>query len=239
MSSFGTFGSCGSFIGSNVSRRTDDSRIGVGWSQEEDKQLFEEIGAKMDIGQIANIHKRTVKGIKLRLIHHALKMMESKGLSIETVAGHFNLLRSDIEDFRNKKTQEKKAAEFRDKKPEYHDKYLELLTDIRDTLKILVEKISEPSISSPISPSQTSFVSPQSPSKKIYVKPLSKIPSLQKIHATNLDETSGSSFESNRAIAPHSPTDVKLQPVKLPTKSIDEKDTTLMMPLPKLKVDLP
>jgi hypothetical protein len=228
MSSFGTFGACGSFISNSGGMRRDESRIGVGWTQEEDNQLLEEIGTKMDLKEIANIHKRTTKGIKLRLIHHAVKMMDTKGLNIETVAGHFNLLRSDIEDFRNKKTQEKKAVDFKNKKPEYHEKYLELLTDIRDTLKILVEKISEPTL--PIIP--TPPISPSS--KKIIVKPINKISSLPKI-------TSEQSFfiESNKATAPHSP--VSQHPPSLSPlnhKQIDSPDISLKMPLPKLKVDV-
>jgi hypothetical protein len=232
MSSFGTFGSFGSFIGGGGnSRRPEESRIGVPWSNEEDNQLLEEIGSHMDIKEIASIHKRTPKGIKLRLIHHAVKMIETKGASLDSVAEHFNLLRTDIEEFKNKKSKEKKAADFKDKEPEYHDKYLELLTDIRDTLKLLVEKVSEPTTnplipnSPPISPSSTLLPS----SKKLIIKPLAKVPS-----------ESSFNIDSNRATAPHSPSllaPIAHSPSHL-QKTKDYPDISLKMPLPSLKVDM-
>ena len=98
---------------------------------------------------------------------------------------------------------------------------MELLTDIRDTLKILVEKVSEPSIQSvpTISmshiqslsniPSPSSIPSP----KKVFVKPLNKIHSLPKIasdHAFTVE----------------------------PNKLSECPDISLKMPFPTLKVDI-
>jgi hypothetical protein len=163
--------------------RSTDNRIGQPWSNEEDRQLLEEIGSKLDISTIASAHQRTVKGIKLRLIHNAVQAVEKGLFDAEKACQHFGISRLDIEEYNAKKAKKVRADTFKDKQPEYHEKYLGLLTEIRDSLKILTEHIcmsasassfipaiTTPSLSSPVSSASSVPSSPLRPPVKIIKK---------------------------------------------------------------------
>ncbi len=113
--------------------RSTDNRIGQPWSNEEDRQLLEEIGAKLDINSIASAHQRTAKGIKLRLVHNAIQAIQKGLFDTVKAADHFGISQEDIEEYNEKKEKKVRADTFKDKQPEYHEKYLGLLTEIRDS----------------------------------------------------------------------------------------------------------
>ena len=209
----------------NAVNRQTESRIGQPWSNEEDTQLLEEIGAKIDINTIASIHKRTIKGIKLRLVHNAIHAIDKGLFDVENAAAHFGISCLDIEEQRVKKVKEMNVATFREKQPEYHEKYLELLTEIRDSLKVLTNHIcsqssAEPFVKSPQPYKTLETVSaPPSP-----LKPIVKI-----IKKPNLNPIKHSeSMPSLPSLISH-----------LNEQHHDNNDTiSLKMPLPKLKVEV-
>ena len=192
--------------------RSTDSRVGHPWSAEEDAKLLEQISNKQDISLIAESHQRTVRGIKLRLVHHAIQLIDKGVFQIETAASYFGISRLDIEDQRAKKTKEHRLTAFKERQPEYHEKYLELLTDIRDTLKILCEHVvTKPTLAMSTTESFTvPSLSPQSKSPRM-VKIIRK-PSLPAIQA---------------------PVQQQHQ-----TYKEDSNDISVNIPLPKLKIDV-
>ena len=219
----------------NLSNRSTDTRIGQPWSNEEDKQLLEEIGAKLDISEIASTHKRTVKGIKLRVIHNAVQAIEKGLFDREKAIEHFGISRLDIEEYNAKKAKKLRVDNFKDKQPEYHEKYLELLTEIKDSLKILtqhicsqhspVQSLHQPQskqLKSPIDiPTQQETVSaPPSP-----LKPIVKI----------IKKTTLPTLKTSESM-PSLP--LLSQQTSLKGQQSDDHET-LTMPFPKLKVEVP
>jgi hypothetical protein len=209
----------------NAVNRQTDSRIGQPWSNEEDKQLLEEIGTKIDINTIASTHKRTIKGIKLRLVHNAIQAIDKGLFDVENAAVHFGISYLDIEEQRAKKIKERNIATFKEKQPEYHEKYLELLTEIRDSLKVLTNHICSEQFAQP----SVKFSQPYQQLEPVSAPPSPLKPVVKIIKKPNLNPIKYSeSMPSLPSLISH-----------LNEQHNDNNDTiSLKMPLPKLKVEV-
>lgn len=61
-------------------------RIGVKWDQDEDDKLMDRVKEKMNIGDIAHAHQRTIHAVKVRIMSHAFKIMKEQNISVEEVS---------------------------------------------------------------------------------------------------------------------------------------------------------
>jgi hypothetical protein len=83
-----------------MSSSTTLERKGVKWTEQEDKDLLKEyLEQKKSIEDISKIHKRTVNGIRARLIQHSLDMMNEKKLTYENVSKIMNISIEEIRKF--------------------------------------------------------------------------------------------------------------------------------------------
>jgi len=76
---------------------------GKKWSKEEDVNLLKEIEDGFNLLTISQKHQRSERAIKLRLIQHAIKLMEKEDIS--TVCLKYNLTEKEIKDFISYKEQ--------------------------------------------------------------------------------------------------------------------------------------
>ncbi len=80
------------------------SRVGVKWLKEEDLQLEEEIKEKKSYEDIALEHKRTITGIKSRIITEILyPKYKNENISLEELSEEYNIDKNIIEKYINKK----------------------------------------------------------------------------------------------------------------------------------------
>lgn len=129
----------------------DTARAGVKWTEEENEQLMKEVMDGMDLEDVAKKHQRTVTGVKSRIMTNALTMMTVRDLTLQDVA---KLVHISVEDLENhKQRQEQKATTPKLKKTvtatfeelsnnnisSYQD-FMNILTEIRDYLKIIADK---------------------------------------------------------------------------------------------------
>ena len=228
----------------NPSNRSIDSRIGQPWSNEEDKQLLEEIGVKLDISEIASTHKRTVKGIKLRLIHNAIQAIEKGLFDVEHAATHYGISQLDIKEQQEKKVKEIRISTFKENQPVYHEKYLELLTEIRDSLKVLTQHICSQSIAQSIQQQQqqqqhlenvayssNNIVEGRPKKQETVSAPPSPLKPIVKI----IKKTTLPTLKTSESM-PSLP--LLSQQTSLKGQQSDDHET-LTMPFPKLKVEVP
>jgi hypothetical protein len=111
-----------------------DDNMGKSWSTEEERNLIEEIKT-LDIGQIANLHKRSIGSIKSRLRHIGCRMIND-GITIHNVCEMLKLSETSLQKSLNlRKYQHQATAE-----NSSQDKMISLLTEIRDLLKIIADK---------------------------------------------------------------------------------------------------
>lgn len=126
----------------------DTARAGVKWTEEENEQLMKEVMDGIDLEDIAKKHQRTVTGVKSRVMTNALTLMTERNLTLQDVA---KLVHVSVEDLENhKQKQEKKTTtpkvnktvtveELSDDNIFYKD-LMDILTEIRDYLKIISKK---------------------------------------------------------------------------------------------------
>jgi hypothetical protein len=77
-----------------VSLRNNEetSRVGKKWLQEEDEELMREISDKKTFEEIALNHKRTIGGIKSRVISNILYLQyKNKSKTIEELSSEYNI----------------------------------------------------------------------------------------------------------------------------------------------------
>jgi hypothetical protein len=77
-----------------VSLRNNEetSRVGSKWLQEEDEELMREISDKKTYEEIALNHKRTIVGIKSRVINNILYLQyKNKSKTIEELSSEYNI----------------------------------------------------------------------------------------------------------------------------------------------------
>lgn len=123
---------------------------GLPWHDDEDEDLLKEAAAKVPLGAIAAAHKRTEGSIMARLKGHAWRLQQ-EGVPFVQICSRLNLdmdlLEKYFEIMEAKVAAQAKKEEARAKKvvaqvkKEEKSEELELLGEIRDLLKVLVEKI--------------------------------------------------------------------------------------------------
>lgn len=69
----------------------EDKNTKFRWTNEEDENLLRELKQKMGVDEIANIHQRTIRGIKTRLMGHAIYRIMVRNDPIESVSEELNL----------------------------------------------------------------------------------------------------------------------------------------------------
>jgi hypothetical protein len=77
-----------------IKNNEEQSRIGVKWIPEEDAKLELEINEKKSYEEIALEHKRTILGIKLRVIHKIIYPKYKNNIDINDLSIEYNI---DIE----------------------------------------------------------------------------------------------------------------------------------------------
>lgn len=126
----------------------ETSRAGVRWQNEEDKELLARINAKESIEDIAVAHKRTHGSIHCRILMHASDFIKSKNVSIEEASSRFNVSVEDLD--KHIKTRESKMLRTKSDdsnvkcellSDEKKESCMDILLEIRDLLKVLVEKL--------------------------------------------------------------------------------------------------
>lgn len=127
----------------------DTARAGMKWTEEENNELMKAIMEGVDLEEVSKKHKRTVTGVKSRVMTNALQMIKDRDLTLHDVA---ELVHISIEDLTiHKKKQDEKAStpkvkitassvnEATESSVSYHD-VMSILTEIRDYLKIIALK---------------------------------------------------------------------------------------------------
>ena len=81
----------------NLRKNEETSRIGQKWLQEEDEELMKELIDKKSYEEIALNHKRTIGGIKSRVICNILYLQyKDKSKTIEELSLEYNIDNDDV-----------------------------------------------------------------------------------------------------------------------------------------------
>ena len=80
-----------------LAKYEETSRVGVKWTLEEDAKLENEIIEKKSYEDIALEHKRTIVGIKLRVIHKIIYPKYQNNIDIESLANEYNFDKDFLE----------------------------------------------------------------------------------------------------------------------------------------------
>lgn len=122
----------------------DTARAGMKWTEEEDVELMERAVSGMDIDDIAKTHKRTVTGVKSRIMSNALAIAGGNNMTLEDVSNHVHIPLEELQAHKqrsdDKKAQPKKSTTKNTEPYMEGDKYMKLLTEIRDLLKEIANK---------------------------------------------------------------------------------------------------
>lgn len=128
----------------------ETARVGVKWTEAENEQVMKEVMDGMDLDDVAKKHQRTVTGVKSRVMTNALTMMTDRDLTLQDVAKLVHISVEDLENYKQrqeqkattpkvKKTGTKTSEELPDDNISHKD-FMNILTEIRDYLKIIAEK---------------------------------------------------------------------------------------------------
>lgn len=83
----------------------DTSRAGMKWTESENTELMERAVQGMNIDEIAKTHKRTVTGVKARIMSNALTMMKSQNMTMEEASIYVHIPLDELEAYSdNEKT---------------------------------------------------------------------------------------------------------------------------------------
>jgi hypothetical protein len=80
----------------------ETARAGLKWDEEESQELMNRIKDGMSLEDIANTHKRTVSGVKNRIMTNALNIMKEKKISLDEVSKLVNISVFDLENYKEK-----------------------------------------------------------------------------------------------------------------------------------------
>lgn len=127
------------------------ARVGVKWTKEENEQLMKEVMDGMNLHDVAKKHYRTVTGVKLRVMSNALNMMTNRDLTLQDVAKTVYISVEDLENHKQRqeqkvttpkvrKTATSTSKELSDDNISFNQDFMNILTEIRDYLKIIAEK---------------------------------------------------------------------------------------------------
>ena len=87
---------------SDLRNNQETSRVGNKWLAEEDAKLIDEINDKKSFQEIALEHKRTITGIKSRIISHIIYPQYKNDKSIDDLSSQYNIEKELIEKYINK-----------------------------------------------------------------------------------------------------------------------------------------
>ncbi len=99
------------------------------WTNTMDDNLLNDVKNGESIFDIACKLQRSENSVKVRVLHHALEMMCKRNLTAEQVSVRLGVSVHDIEQYKKKVIKSL---------PKNDDKYMEILTEIRDLIKLLV-----------------------------------------------------------------------------------------------------
>jgi hypothetical protein len=116
----------------------ETARVGIKWTTDEDEQLMQAAFDGLHVNDIAKTHQRTVSGVKSRLMTNALNMMSERNLTLQEVAKQLHISIEELENHKQMRKDTKQKAPSNDKCSD--QKITNLLTEIRDYLKIIAEK---------------------------------------------------------------------------------------------------
>lgn len=80
----------------------ETARTGIKWDEEESQELMNRIKDGMSLEDIANTHKRTVGGVKNRIMTNALNILKEKKISLDEVSKLVNISVFDLENYKEK-----------------------------------------------------------------------------------------------------------------------------------------
>lgn len=131
-----------------LSALPETANVGAKWTTEEEMTLLDETEQKLPLQEIALLHKRTVGGIRSHLLLLARDFITEQGQSLQEVSEMLNLSEDEITKSieRQKEKDTKKSVKkvqsivIENKNTIGDDKYMEILVEIRDLLKIIAEK---------------------------------------------------------------------------------------------------
>jgi hypothetical protein len=92
----------------------ETARAGLKWDEEESQELMNRIKDGMSLEDIANTHKRTVSGVKNRIMTNALNIMKEKKISLDEVSKLVNISVFDLKNYKekiDKKESDKKESD--------------------------------------------------------------------------------------------------------------------------------
>ena len=121
----------------------ETSKAGSKWTIEEDNKLFEEMNDNKTYEEIALEHKRTIVGIKSRVISHVIYPKHKDNIDIDKLSVDYNIDIQTLNKYINKlaSTQEIKKTN-----NEENNKILEYLIIINNKLdRLLINDINRPS----------------------------------------------------------------------------------------------
>ena len=108
-------------LGENLKALREDpntAKAGMKWTPEEDAELVTQATSGMDFIEIATHHKRTSKGVKSRIMAHAVNYLKTQDTNIEDVAKHFHVTIGQLAEYKRKSDfrQQEKDKEHKNKK---------------------------------------------------------------------------------------------------------------------------
>ena len=93
----------------------ETARTGLKWTEDESQELMKHINDGMSLEDIANTHKRTVGGVKNRIMTNALNIMKEKKISLDEVSKLVNISVFDLQNYKqyqdNKEKIDKKESD--------------------------------------------------------------------------------------------------------------------------------
>lgn len=135
----------------NLRNNDETSKVGLKWSIEDDNSVKQSAISKMNIDDIAKLHKRTLSAVKSRILLHAVDYMKNEDKSIEDAALYFNVDIESITNYQyrmerkvtkvdNKLRIVTKDGTVLNKELSNNENTIQLLTEIRDLLMLIASK---------------------------------------------------------------------------------------------------
>lgn len=132
---------------SEIRKNPDTERAGFKWTDEEDKELLDHLQKGMEYDKIAGEHHRTENGVKTRIMELHIKKVLNQEMTMDEASALIRVPMDVLEAFRRRfekklelKETKREKASVKTNTP--NDSYSAILTEIRDYLKILVDKKS-------------------------------------------------------------------------------------------------
>ena len=132
----------------SLREKPETSRVGMKWTSKEDDKLMQRVKEGMEIDDIALKHSRTSGSIRSRILQKSCDMIRDDNMSIEDVSRLVRMTVDDIEDFKKRQELKKHIQDIKNEEissdsiesTEETDKYMNILVEIRDLLKMIAAK---------------------------------------------------------------------------------------------------